>query len=249
MGELSKTANDMSVAINIWRSIHNPVTESIIRGNKPIINMDVNDSESERLLESDDVYYSRNIPRDAMFSYNMLQFHNLGIKRMLYSKPTNKGNLVELACGEGGDMPRWIDNGYKFILGIDLVKNNIYGPRTGAYSRMLENRKRYFRNLNVKDKVAFPNMVFVAGDCGKSIVSVSKLFSHILSHTQEKPYSCTFPGCGMRFGYQGNLHKHYKGTHEGIKRYTCDHCGKGYTKKFNLNKHLASVKRKELLKK
>lgn len=170
MGELSKTANDMSVAINIWRSIHNPVTESIIRGNKPIINMDVNDNESERLLETDDVYYSRNIPRDAMFSYNMLQFHNLGIKRMLYSKPPNKGNLVELACGEGGDMPRWIDNGYKFILGIDLVKNNIYGPRTGAYSRMLENRKRYFRNLNLKDKVAFPNMVFVAGDCGKSIM-------------------------------------------------------------------------------
>jgi len=170
MGELSKTANDMSVAINIWRSIHNPVTESIIRGNKPIVKMDVNDSESEKLLESDDIYYSRNIPRDAMFSYNMLQFHNLGIKRMLYKKPTNKGNLVELACGEGGDMPRWIDNGYKFILGIDLVKNNIYGPRTGAYSRMLENRKRYFRNLNVKDKVDFPNMVFVAGDCGKSIM-------------------------------------------------------------------------------
>ena len=67
MGELSKTANYMSVAINIWRSIHNPVTESIIRGNKPIINMDVNESESERLLEADDIYYSRNIPRDAMF--------------------------------------------------------------------------------------------------------------------------------------------------------------------------------------
>jgi len=169
MGELSKTANDMSVAINIWRSIHNPVTESIIRGNKQVVNMDVNDSESERLLEADDIYYSRNVPRDAMFSYNMLQFHNLGIKRMLYKKPSSKNSLIELACGEGGDMSRWIDNGYKFILGIDLVKNNIYGPRTGAYSRMLENRKRFFRNHNIKEKVSFPNMVFVAGDCGKNI--------------------------------------------------------------------------------
>ena len=86
------------------------------------------------------------------------------------------------------------------------------------------------------------------GECGKIIVSVSKLFSHIMSHTQEKPYNCTFPGCNMTFGYKGNLHKHYRGTHEGIKKYNCDHCGKGYTKKFNLNKHLASVKRKELLK-
>lgn len=169
-GELSKTANDMSVAINIWRSIHNPVTESIIRGIAPIMKMDVNTEDNERLLETDDVYYSRNIPREALFSYNMLQFHNLGIKKMLYSKPKNKGSLVELACGEGGDMSRWIDNGYRFILGIDLVKKNIYGPKTGAYSRLLENRKKYFRNIHLKEKVSFPNMVFVAGDCGKSII-------------------------------------------------------------------------------
>ena len=34
---------------------------------------------------------------------------------------------------------------------------------------MLENRKRFFRNHNIKDKISFPNMVFVAGDCGKNI--------------------------------------------------------------------------------
>jgi len=138
MGELSKTANDMSVAINIWRSIHNQITESAIRGNNIIDNKDIDSSEGERLLETDDVYYSRNIPREAMLSFNMLQFHNLGIKQMLYEKTQKKGSLVELACGEGGDMPRWIDNGYKFILGIDLVKKNIYGPRTGAYSRLFK---------------------------------------------------------------------------------------------------------------
>lgn len=202
MGELSKTANDMSVAINIWRSIHNPVTESIIRGNKPIINMDVNESESERLLEADDIYYSRNIPRDAMFSYNMLQFHNLGIKRMLYSKPKNKNNLIELACGEGGDMSRWIDNGYKFILGIDLVKNNIYGPRTGAYSRMLENRKKFFRNTNVKDKILFPNMVFVAGDCGKSIMDGECS----LSINDQESYNMLQTVLNKR---KGDMQKHY----------------------------------------
>tara|TARA_B100000795_G_scaffold270051_1_gene262233 strand:- start:11261 stop:14254 length:2994 start_codon:yes stop_codon:yes gene_type:complete len=202
MGELSKTANDMSVAINIWRSIHNPVTESIIRGNKPIADMDVNNSESERLLEADDIYYSRNIPRDAMFSYNMLQFHNLGIKRMLYSKPKNKNNIVELACGEGGDMSRWIDNGYKFILGIDLVKKNIYGPTTGAYSRMLENRKKFFRNTNVKDKLLFPNMVFVTGDCGKSIMDGECS----LSINDQESYNILQTVLNKR---KGNMQKHY----------------------------------------
>ena len=174
MGELSKTANDMSVAINIWRSIHNQITESAIRGNNIIDNKDIDSSEGERLLESDDVYYSRNIPREAMLSFNMLQFHNLGIKQMLYEKTQKKGSLVELACGEGGDMPRWIDNGYKFILGIDLVKKNIYGPRTGAYSRLLNNRAIYFRKKredNLMNKISFPDMVFIAGDCGKNILN------------------------------------------------------------------------------
>ncbi|WP_396189507.1 hypothetical protein [Flavobacterium sp.] len=169
-GELSKTANDLSVAINIWRSIHNPVTESMITGNEPVFNKDVSENEDERLLEADDVYYSRNIPREALLSYHMLQFHNHGIKRMLYSKPKNKRTLVELACGEGGDMPRWIDNGYKFILGIDLVKNNIYGPRTGAYSRMINRRNQYFRRVQ-NEKLSFTDMVFVAGDCAKSIIN------------------------------------------------------------------------------
>lgn len=167
-GELSKTANDMSVAINIWRSIHNPVTEAMITGNDAVFNMDVPETDNERLLETDDTYYSRNIPREALLSYNMLQFHNHGIKKMLYNKPKTRGSLVELACGEAGDMPRWLDGGYKFVLGIDLVKKNIYGPRSGAYSRMLNRRNHFIKRVD-NEKISYTDMVFVAGDCGKSI--------------------------------------------------------------------------------
>jgi hypothetical protein len=169
-GELSKTANDLSVAVNIWRSIHNPVSEAMIVGNEPVYNKDVPETDSERLLETDDIYYSRNIPREALLSYHMLQFHNHGIKRMLYAKPKNKGSLVELACGEAGDMPRWLDNGYKFVLGIDLVKNNIYGPRSGAYSRMLNRRNQFIKRID-NDKITYTDMVFAAGDCGKSVMN------------------------------------------------------------------------------
>lgn len=166
-GELSKTANDNSVAINIWSTIHNPVTESIIRGKAPIMKMDLEND----LLQTNDIYYSRNIPRDELLSYHMQQFHNIGIKNMLYSKPKNKDNLLELACGEGGDMNRWIDNSYRFVLGIDYVKNNIYNPRSGAYSRLMSSREKFFRDKdNIINKVIFPNIVYVAGDCGKSIM-------------------------------------------------------------------------------
>jgi len=170
-GELSKTANDLSVAINIWSSIHNPVTEAMIIGNEPVFGNDNNIRDEDRLLETEDIYYSRHIPREAMLSYHMHQFHNQGIKSMLYSKPKIKGNLVELACGQGGDMSRWYSNGYKFILGIDLVQNNIYNPRSGAYSRMLNGRNNFVKKVDNSDKLEFTDMVFAVGDCSKNIIT------------------------------------------------------------------------------
>lgn len=162
-GILSKTLNDFSVACNIWRSIHNPISQNNIIGNERIINnMDVNE------LNANDIYYSRTIHNDARLSHQMLVFHNHGVKDMLYSKPERKGSIVELACGQGGDLNRWIKNDYRFVLGVDLVKNNIYSPNHGAYSRLLRERKRFFINMK-NNNLRFPEMVFAVGDCSKSI--------------------------------------------------------------------------------
>ena len=164
-GKLSKTANELGVAINIWRSIHLPVTTAMIIGNEPVFSKDAPDDMEDRLLETDDIYYSREIPRDSLLSVHMLNFHNQGIKRALYMKPDKKGTLLELACGQGGDMNRWVDANFNFVLGVDLVKNNIYNPRYGAYSRMLKRRKQYVAKVEGADKINYIDMVFVVGDC------------------------------------------------------------------------------------
>ena len=165
-GILSKTLNDFSVACNIWRSIHNPISQNNIIGNERILsNMDVTE------LNAEDIYYSRTIQNDARLSHHMLVFHNHGVKDLLYSKPPRKGSIVELACGQGGDLNRWIKNDYRFVLGVDLVKNNIYSPNHGAYARLLKERKRFFINMKNNPNVRFPDMVFAVGDCSKSIVT------------------------------------------------------------------------------
>ena len=164
-GKLSKTANELGVAINIWRSIHLPVTTGMIVGNEPVFSKDAPDDMEDRLLETDDIYYSREIPRDSLLSVHMLNFHNQGIKRTLYTKAEKKGALLELACGQGGDMNRWVDANYNFVLGVDLVKNNIYNPRYGAYSRMLKRRKQYMTKVEGAEKINYIDMVFVVGDC------------------------------------------------------------------------------------
>lgn len=168
-GILSKTANDYSVALNIWRSIHSPVSTSMIIGNQDVYSKEAQDELEDRILDTDDIYYAREIPRESLLSVHMLNFHNQGIKKLLYSKPPIKGSLLELACGQGGDMSRWIDNNYKFVLGVDLVRNNIYNPRSGAYSRMIKRKNQFFRKMESTEKIFLTDMVFVVGDCSKSI--------------------------------------------------------------------------------
>ena len=167
-GKLSKTLNDLTIALNIWRCIHNNVTTAMIMGNDVVFSKEASDSAVDRILETDDVYYTRNIPRESLLSLYMLNFHNQGIKKKLYSMPTERSSLLELCGGEGGDMNRWLDNNYSFILSIDLVKKNIYNPRSGGYSRILKQRNR-FKKMNEGSKVYFPDIVFATGDCSESI--------------------------------------------------------------------------------
>jgi SAM-dependent methyltransferase len=65
--------------------------------------------------------------------------------------------LLELACGQAGDLSRWTDAGYSVVVGIDKNNNNITDPMNGAYARAM----RMSGDVNV------PNMAFMVGDCGK----------------------------------------------------------------------------------
>jgi len=164
---LGKTLNELSVAMNIWRSIHNPVTTTMIKGNDSL----EHDTGVDRTLDSDDVYYSRNIPRHNMLSYHMANFHNHGIKELLYNKPKHKNSLLELCCGEAGDMSRWLSNGYKFVLGVDFVIRNIVNPKSGCYSRMMKARYKHMNEKQNAHHEYFPDYVFAAGDCALSLKS------------------------------------------------------------------------------
>lgn len=167
---ISKTANDLVVAANIWRSIHAPVTKGMLTGDEEVPISACADTLEERILGTDDVYYARDIPRQHMLSVHMLNFHNQGIKKMLYQKPKRKDALLELACGMAGDLHRWRDGGYRFILGVDLVKDNITNPRTGAYARMLKQRRAVqVVNSEGIETTIYPDMVFVVGDCSKPL--------------------------------------------------------------------------------
>ena len=153
-GEINKTANNYFVAMNIWRSIKDEVSTDMICGNQDI---DVN---IKKHFTGLDVYYKRTISSNNLISNKMNQFHNHIIKSDLYKVDVDSKSksLLELACGQGSDLNRWITNNFDKVLGIDYTLDNITNARAGAYSRLL-NSKYYNKST----------ILFAAGDCSKSI--------------------------------------------------------------------------------
>ena len=101
-------------------------------------NKDTDDKEKsdESTLNSEDLYYDRQVPRAHSLSLNMLNFHNQVIKKSLYMQCKGQ-TLLELACGKAGDLNKIREAGFNFILGLDITKDNIVNSSDGAYARLL----------------------------------------------------------------------------------------------------------------
>lgn len=164
---VSKTANDFTVASSVWRTIHQPVTIEMLTGAVEITaeRAGVPDTLDEKLLSTDDVYYAREVPRQHLLSVHMLNFHNNGVKAALYEYSKRRDSLLELACGKAGDMMRWRDCEYSFVLGIDLAKDNICKASDGAYARMLNKNATLKKRMPTGVVSVHLNHVFAIGDC------------------------------------------------------------------------------------
>ena len=159
--------NDEKVANSVWKSIHDPITDSMIRTG----NEEPSDEELAALLrvretEISKKYYERKAPRENIALVKGLQsFHNKIIKNeILIQHALSGGNqsLLDFACGKAGDLRKW-NHRAKYVVGIDTAGENITNPSDGAYKRYMELMEEYGR-----DQV--PKIAFVIGDSSKPIV-------------------------------------------------------------------------------
>lgn len=135
--------NAYHVAQSVWESIHNPITREIISSGENI--------PSE--LGDDDVYYKKT---GKTSTRALRDFHNLYVKRQLIMNLCHAGGtLIDLACGKGGDLPKWIHKNLSFVFGIDISRDNIENRIDGACARFLNYRKTHWN---------MPYCLFVNGD-------------------------------------------------------------------------------------
>lgn len=105
--------------------------------------------------------YQTKVKRAESYFINMRRYHN-NVKRQLYNKYTRDINkLLDLACGKGGDLDKWVSNNIGHVIGYDINERSI----REAKRRVTEYRfpKKTDVELYVKDLSR--NVIEGNGDC------------------------------------------------------------------------------------
>jgi hypothetical protein len=121
---------------------------------------------------SDEIYYNNSQQTTAQHNYTkgLRNFHNLYVKKRLITGVAKEDDtLIDYAVGKGGDIPKWKQSRLKFVLGIDISKDNIVNQYDGVCVRYLNERKQSNilfdalflsgnSGLNIRNGTAFSNV-------------------------------------------------------------------------------------------
>ena len=113
-------------------------------------------------------------------------------------------------------------------------------PNTGgAYEGTKASVKHHISRVHNKDRP------YHCADCTKAFSTKQHLDNHRRTHTGERPYPCTWPGCPQAFAQQSHLTAHLLAqVHTGDKPYKCTadiaKCTKAYTPNAALLDHVAA---------
>ena len=169
-GNYGGTMNKDTSAEGVWNSIHEPVTRSMIR-----TGVEQPSADEARAFSQNSgitrVYYDRDRsgPKQDLLSVQGLRaFHNRFIKENILLATGLKGGkktIMDLACGQGGDLVKWIREDVGFVFGVDIAGEGIRDPKNGIYRRYLN---QVMENGGY-DSIG--TMVFAIGSSSKNIAS------------------------------------------------------------------------------
>lgn len=97
---------------------------------------------------------------------------------------------------------------------------------------------RLSRYLKLHQRIHSNIRSYLCVVCGKTFRQPTSLTYHMRIHTQKRPYACEV--CDKRFQVYGHYRTH-KLVHTGERPFSCEWCGKGFTKKFDLKRHVSLV--------
>jgi hypothetical protein len=160
-----KYGNSNFIAKRIWDTIINPITEDHIAS---LANPETYAKEIDILSKSISHYSSNNFVYYQQVSSNaknMRSFHNWIKNIMITSYCRKDFRVLDIGCGRGGDIMKFINAEVKEYVGIDIDYNSLFVINDSAL-------KRY---QSFKEKMEVPPMYFINVDArGLFTVSVQE---------------------------------------------------------------------------
>lgn len=159
-GVISGTLNAEKVAESIWASIHDSISLEQIRTGSGI----EDEITVERPIGTSDIvvqnpvkqYVAKQDYQNQYKAKHLREFHNWVKNTMLFGKSLQEGNsLLDMACGKGGDLHKWVSARVGWVLAVDLAEDSLNNPRNGAYRRYIDKRMEF---------TGTPPIVFVQGN-------------------------------------------------------------------------------------
>jgi len=170
-GTLGRTLNSEGVAEDAWNSIHDPVTESMIKTGadtptaEELAKIRGGAAAKETIARR---YFDREEPViDEALVEGMKKFHGRWIRGEILYRVGMSGDgkaLLDVACGVAGDLHNWLRADARFVLGVDYAAKNIMDSKDSAYSRYMSVAVERGGLDNI------PPMVFAIADSTKSLV-------------------------------------------------------------------------------
>lgn len=164
-GIVGGTLNADSVANDVWSSIHEPITEMMIRTGALTEGEWTSSGASSAGAVA---YYQRRASQIDLLKISGLQaFHNSFIKEsILLSRCVKAGGaLVDLSVGQAGDIHKWLAGRVGWVLGVDIALAGIVDNVNGAY-------RRYLGQM-IRRKGAVPPMLFIQADSSQRLMDGS----------------------------------------------------------------------------
>ena len=172
----NRNPNDFNTAINVWKTIHYPITFNMIRGGE-----ELNTLERE-------VYY-RNVSKDDkkknMAMKSMRDFHSF-VKQELFRTYTQpQQSLLDISVGKGGDINRWVQAKLGLCVGIDINLDNLDNMEDGAANRILSLSEQSNIANNTLLICADSSRSYFSGDAG--LDNLQKTYLDIVFGNTENP--------------------------------------------------------------
>lgn len=146
-GRIEGAANMYNTVENVLISINEPITQEMLTGELQSLNPEE--------IKQNEKYYIGELERKRSLLMPMRDFHNRWVKKihqfgLFYGQNMR---LLDIGFGEGGDLAKWIDNGFTTIVGVDNNYNNIVNSKKGALKRLSDavehNSKMYDSNVKI----------------------------------------------------------------------------------------------------